>query len=426
MTSPTNRTSRLRRLGGFTRAVDWRFIKSSSIISLGLAAARVIGFAFTFLLARAFSAEDYGYVQYNITLGTIVTIATMPFAQHVLPYFISRSKGNDAQLKGVMSNGWLVLLLLYVGTLVIALPLLAWAGRLNIGVIVIATGLTLFAIYSGLARGFMTSGRMLVMYLSSNLLQMGAVFLAIRVLGADALMPALVIYGLSYIPPILVLLIARPFPISFRLMGIQWAGIREQLRFAAPNWASHALFTLFFAMDILLLERFHDEATVGIYSLTKTIVLVFSFFPQGITMFLMPKVAEGGVNDNRRILINSLAINLIISAAMLAVYALTYQWFIVNFIGEVYFVGMDFALLMAASAVIFGVHAIVTSFLVGRNQPGLETISRIVITLITAAAGFALIPPLGLMGAAWTSLISAAAGILTYPMLMYTRRQTRQ
>lgn len=143
-------------------------------------------------------------------------------------------------------------------------------------------------------------------------------------------------------------------------------------------------------------------------------------------MFLMPKVAEGGVNDNRRILINSLAINLIISAAMLAVYALTYQWFIVNFIGEVYFVGMDFALLMAASAVIFGVHAIVTSFLVGRNQPGLETISRIVITLITAAAGFALIPPLGLMGAAWTSLISAAAGILTYPMLMYTRRQTRQ
>jgi O-antigen/teichoic acid export membrane protein len=408
---------------GLARAVDWQFIRSSSVISLGLAAARVIGFAFTFLLARAFTAEDYGYVQYMITLGTMVTVVTMPFAQHVLPYFISRNKGDAPQLQAAMSSGGFVLLLLYIGTLLIAIPLLTWAGRLNIGVIAIATGLTLFATYSGLARGFMTSGRMLIMYLSSNLLQMGAVFLAIFALGENAIMPALVIYGLSYIPPILILLIARPFPITLRRDLIRWQTIVDQLRFAAPNWASHALFTLFFAMDILLLERFHDEATIGVYGLTKTIVLVFSFFPQGITMFLMPKVAEVSSDNHRRILINSLVINLVIGGAMLAVYALVYEWFIVTFIGAEYFIGMEFALLMAFSAVVFGVHAILTSFLVGRNRPGLETISRIVITLVTVVTGVALIPSLGVMGAAWSAVISAVAGVLAYPILIYLRRR---
>jgi O-antigen/teichoic acid export membrane protein len=419
MTTQTDR--RLRR--GIARVVDWQFIKSSSVISLGLATARVIGFAFTFLLARAFSVEDYGYVQYTITLGTMVTIATMPFAQHVLPYFISRYKADTLQLRAATSSGGFVLLLLYLGTLLIAVPLLVSAGRLNIGVITVATGLTLFALYSGLARGFMASGRMLIMYLSSNVLQMGAVFLAISVLGENALMPALVIYGMSYIPPILLLLIVCPFPIIFSVKSTRWNAIQEQIRFAIPNWASHVLYTLFAAMDILLLERFHDEATVGVYGLTRTIVLLFSFFPQGVTMFLMPKVAEATTCNHRRILISSLLINLVIGLVMLAVYALVYEWFIVTFIGSEYFVGMEFALLMAVSAVVFGIHAILTSFLVGRNQPGLETMSRVVITLVTIIAGIVLIPSLNVLGAAWSAVISAFAGVLTYPILIYLRRR---
>lgn len=417
MTAQTDHQVRRR----FAGLVDWHFIRSSSVISIGLAVARVIGFAFTFLLASAFTVEDYGYVQYMITLGTIATIVIMPYAQHVLPYFISRYKTDTLQLQTATSSGGFVLFLLYVGTMLVTVPLLALTGRLNIGVIMIASGLTLFATYSGLARGFMASGRMLIMYLSSNLIQMAAVILAIHFLGQEAIMPALVIYGLSYIPPVLILLSVRPFPISLRLGSIQWQAIREQLRFAAPNLASHALFTLFFAMDILLLERFHDEATVGIYGLTKTIVLVFSFFPQGITMFLMPKVAEVSSNNNRQILIVSLAINLIISLIMLLGYRIVYEWFVVTFIGAEYFVGMEFAILMAVSAVVFGIHAILTSFLVGRNLPELETISRVVITLVTIVGGLVLIPSMDVMGAAWSAVISAFAGVLTYPILIYLR-----
>jgi Na+-driven multidrug efflux pump len=100
-----------------------------------------------------------------------------------------------------------------------------------------------------------------------------------------------------------------------------------------------------------------------------------------------------------------------------------YEWFIVNFIGAEYFVGLPFALLMALSGIVFGVHAILTSFLVGRNQPALETYSRVVTLVVMAGVGLTFIPQQGVMGAAWASLMSAVIGTLCYPLLLYGRRR---
>ncbi len=405
------------------QSMDWRFIRGSSLISIGIAAARIVGFAFSFLLARALTTDDFGFVQYALTLANVVTIATIPFAQHVLPYFISRYQKEADRLQTVLNTGWTLFVLLSAGTLLVAVPALALIGRLHMGVLVVATGSSAFALYSGLARGFISSGRILFMYLCSNVLQLVAVLWAVWVFGEQSVTPALIIYGLSYIVPIMILLTARPFPVRFRLTNLNRDTAGEMLRFAVPNWGSHTLFALFFAMDILLLEQFHDEATVGVYGLTRTIVLVFSFFPQGITMILMPKVAAPDVIGHRRLLINSLIVTLLVSVIALIGYLVVYEWFIVTFIGAAYFAGLPFALLMALSAIIFGLHAIVTSFLVGRNLPGLETISRVVILVVTIIVGLALIPPYSLLGAALASVLSAAAGIGVYPVLIYVRRR---
>jgi O-antigen/teichoic acid export membrane protein len=239
-------------------------------------------------------------------------------------------------------------------------------------------------------------------------------------LGTQSTLPALIIYGLSYVLPIALLQRIDPFPVAMRLRAVSAAVIRELLRFAAPVWVSHAFFTLSAAIDVLLLERFWGEEAVGVYALTRTIVMGFTFFPQGLTMLLMPKVAGSVEGQHRRILYSSLAINVLVVAVLFGIYLLLYRP-VVTFVGEAYYIGMTFAVVMALSAAVYTVHAILTSYLVGRKQPELETVSRVVNTLVTVVGGLLLIPRLGVQGAAYASLLSAVLATLAYPTLLLLR-----
>lgn len=411
-----------RLLARLRRRIDWQLLRGSSLVTLGITAARVLGFAFSFLLARAFSTEQFGAVQYTITLAGLVAIATVPFVGQVLPWFIGRYRQEPDQLDAVTSSGWLILVALYAGTLLLSVPVLALTGQLDLTVLVIFTGITLFNLYAGLARGFLEPARMLAVYLGSNLLQLVAVFIALQLLGAASTTPVLLIYGLSYVLPIALFELIRPFPIKVARSLVRRETIAAMLRFAAPVWASHALFSITLALDILLLQRFWGEGTVGVYALTKTIVMGFSFVPQGITMLLMPRIAGAQDGGHRRLLSNALAATLLVNTVALAVYLLVYEWFVVGFVGQAYFTGLWFAALMAFSAVAYGFHAILTSYLVGRSRPGLETISRAVMAVVMLLSGLALVPRLGVEGAAWANVLTAAAGMLAYAMVLIRER----
>jgi O-antigen/teichoic acid export membrane protein len=225
------------RLHSALRRVDWQFFKGSAMTTLGIVVARVLGFIYSFLIARAFSTEDFGTVQYTITLATLAALATVPFAEQVLPWFISRHRADRERLEEILRHAWLVLLALYGLTILVALPLL-------------------FNVYLGLARGFLAPGRLLLAYLGSNGLQLVAVLVALRMLGTVSTTPVLLIYGLSYLLPIALLELAWPFPIALGRWRVQRAMLGDMLRFAVPVWGSHALYTLSFAFDVLLLERF--------------------------------------------------------------------------------------------------------------------------------------------------------------------------
>jgi O-antigen/teichoic acid export membrane protein len=409
------------RLHSALRRVDWQFFKGSAMTTLGIVVARVLGFIYSFLIARAFSTEDFGTVQYTITLATLAALATVPFAEQVLPWFISRHRADRERLEEILRHAWLVLLALYGLTILVALPLLNAIGRSPGVVLVIVTGVTLFNVYLGLARGFLAPGRLLLAYLGSNGLQLVAVLVALRMLGTVSTTPVLLIYGLSYLLPIALLELAWPFPIALGRWRVQRAMLGDMLRFAVPVWGSHALYTLSFAFDVLLLERFWGEAVVGVYALTKTIVMGFSFVPQGITVMLMPRVAAGD-GGQRRLLAAALLATLAVSAIGLVVFAALYPWFVITFVGGAYYVSLLFGLLMAASAIVYGLHAILTSYLIGSNRPGLETASRAVMAVVLLASGLVLVPSLGVFGAAWANVLCAVAGVLCYAVMLAVGR----
>ena len=391
------------------------------MMSMGIALARILGFIFSFILARAFTPEDFGFTQYVITLANVVAIGTMPFGQHVMAWFISTYKSDHEKLDLFVSNSWFIMLVLFLGTFVIGIPILAATNNLTIGVLVIFVGFTFFYTYFGIARGFLASKRLLASYLGSNIVQMIAVVLAIMILGDDAVTPALLIYGLSYFLPIILLQVIKPLPIKFQLRKPDFQVVKRLLKFSTPVWISHASYMLYLSLDIILVETFWDNATVGVYALTKTMTATFSFIPWGITMLLMPKVAETDPSQHRTLLKNALGLTGIVNGAVFVGFVIFYEWFITQFFDATYFVGLQFGIAMAASAIMVGVHGIVTSVLVGSNHPEMESISRMMVAIVTFISGMILVPELNVLGAALATLIGTSSGMVTYGVIFFWR-----
>lgn len=415
--SPIARRSLLSQL----KSLDWSFIRGSSLNSLGIAVGRVLGFAFSFVVANAFSSQDYGNVVYVITLAGVLAIVTQPFGQRTMAYFIGKYADERERLAVVMQNMWVVALVLFGLTLLISTPILLASGRFSWELMIVYVGITLFYTYYGIASGFLASWHLLFAYVGSNLVQIVVVALIVYVFQIRDAALVTSIYGLSYLPTLLLLLIFAPLPLSFRLR-VNRAEIRDILTMFAPILISHALYTGYISVDVLMLEHFKDEATVGVFGLTRTLSIIFHFIPGGITLMLMPKVAGMRKGGHRKILLTALLLSVGINVVGGTIYLLLYPWFVTTFFGEEYFIGMDFAFIMALSAILFGIYSVITAVYVGVGRASRETVGRAVMLAVVLVAGLALIPTQGAQGAALASLAASASGFFVYALYLVIPR----
>ena len=404
-------------------ALDLRFLKSSSIIAVGIGLARLTGFGFSLVLARLLSPDDYGFIQYNITMAGIVALLTMPFGQHVMARFIGGSKDDESNLNQFLEASWMILIGLLAVTLVVSIPVLALMGKLNIGVIAVFLGMTFHYAYYGLARGFMADYRLLIAYLGSNVVQLIAIILLYFVFQERTAMPALVVYGASYLVPIVILQLIQPFPLRFRLFMPDRTFVKRILRFSAPIWVSHIGYVFYAGVDVLLIAQFLDNRSVGVYTLTKTLTMLLSFVPLGITTVLLPKVAASRDQSHMSLLRTTVGITLGVNAIILLVMVLTYNWFIGTVFSQEYIVPLAVLLMLAFTEICFGIHAIASAILLGKDKPHWESISRIVVVILSITLGIVLIPRFGLTGAALTLLIGGISANLTYVVLWLMKRE---
>jgi O-antigen/teichoic acid export membrane protein len=403
-------------------ALDWNFINGSIALSAGIAVARILGLAFSLVLARALTPQDYGFIQYSITLAGVIAIGTQPFAQHVLARFTSANSQHGERIQEILNAAWIILLVLFAGTLLVAVPLLAALDQFNVGALVIFAGITLFYTYYGLARGFQANFKLLAAYLASNLVQLVAIVFVVYVLGSRTTLPALLIYGLSYLLPLLLLQVFFPLPVSFRLSLPRRDIVADLLQFSIPIWASHACYILYTGIDLLLLERYASNEAVGVYALSKTLSAVFAFIPMGITTILMPKVASSSSQKHYSLLKNTLLWYVAANAIFLVIYALSYNWVVVRMFGPEYAARPDVFLTVAVATIVFGMHGIISSVLVGSNRPRLETLSLVVGLLAAGLVGFVAVPAYGPTGAAMTMLTGAVLALATYGVIALIRR----
>jgi O-antigen/teichoic acid export membrane protein len=376
-----------------------------------------LGIVFYLVLARVFVPEDYGLVQYSITLGLLIAVGTQPFSQHVMARFIGVYREHDEQLRAILSSMWAILAVLVALTLLLAIPLLLWLDRFNIGIIVVFVGTTLFYTYWGLSRGFLAPTRLTLAYLGSNTMQLVLVVLLIYVLQIDSPMLALTIYGASYLVPLALLQMFWPFPLHTHMASLQLDKIREVIRFSWPIWASHISYMLYASMPILLLEMLASTAMVGVYGVAKTLTMAFLFIPSSIATLLMPKTAGLPRSQHLGLLRKTLLWSLFVNGLGLVIYLFLVEWFVRTMFGAEYLVDSGTYLLLALAMIVRGSGGIITAVLVGGGNAWIETAGRVMSLLLTAGIGWWLIPDYGATGAAAALLAGSVGSIITYGLL---------
>lgn len=398
-------------------------ITDSMMLTIGITMARILGFGFSFILARQLSPENFGFIQYILTLAGIAAIGTQPLVQHVLARFVAKNAQDKEQLAATLHALWFVVLGVIALSILVAVPLLALSGRFHIGVLVIFLGTTLFYGYYGLARGFMASKRLLAAYLGSNLVQIIAIIIVYQFGTVQSPTPALLIYGLSYLLPLVILQVWQPLPLHFQFKLPDKALVIELVRFSLPLWVSHAAYMFYAGMDVLLIAHFTDTASVGLYTLTRTLTSLFGFVPMGLMTMVLPKVASLPQHEHIGVLKRALLIAALANAVALLIFMIGYPWFISNFFGENYIVPIEVVLMLAFAEILFGFHSIITATVVGGSNPQLETLTRIFIVITSFTLGILLIPRLGLPGAGIMVLCCGIVGVTTYTIVGLVRRQ---
>lgn len=396
---------------------DWNFIKGSTIVSMGVAVARVLGLIFSLVLARAFTPQDYGAVQYALTLANIVCIGTQPFVQHVLARFVGKYKDDAAALSEYLMGIWTILLFLTLGTFAVAIPVLLASGNFNLGILVIFIGTTVFYSYYGLARGQGANYHLLAVYLGSNVVQVVVIVLVVYVFGNRATLPALVVYGSSYFLPILIGQVFFPLKLGLRRALPKRETLSALLKFSFPIWITHASYMLYITIDVLLLNFYRGTGEVGVYALSKTLSAAFGFIPLGITTILMPKVAGSQSADHGRLLRNALTMTVAANIVGLVIYGFTYNWFVNKLFGARYVVEPAIFMVVAVANILFGIHQIISSVYVGSDHARRETISLVIGLAAAFIVGLFTVPAYGAAGAATMALVGG-----TVPLLIYAVR----
>lgn len=401
-----------------------RFFKRSLLLAMGFAIARLFGLMFSLLLGRALPTQEFGFIQYSILLAGIMGIGAQPFMQHTLARYISLSRSDPNRLSQVASTALALLGGIILLTLLVITTASALGNSFNLGAVIIFLCLTIYYGYYGLARGFEDSGRLSAVFIASNIIQFIAIFVVYSLLNSRETLPALAIYGLSYIGPALFLTFVYPLPVRFSRHLIDQSTAKELLRFSIPVWLSQALYALTAAGDVFILTNIAGEAAAGAFVFTRTLGLVFDFLPTSIGTLIMPRVAASASSPRRTVIFSSIAI-IALSVVLSIPFLVIYPWFIQTFIQPEYLLPIPTVVIMILGQVAYGLHGVITGALLGQNRTVVGLVSRIILTVCLYIACYALIPSMGIDGAAFANLIAAGIAVLTYPLLISLLRSRR-
>lgn len=204
----------------------------------------------------------------------------------------------------------------------------------------------------------------------------------------------------------------------------QASGLREVIAFSMPSYFANLVQTLNYRLDIFFVSYFVGVQGVGLYSLAVGLAQLLWLVSGAASQVLFPNVAasnDRAASQERTARISRLSFWLsIVLACGVAVLG---DMFLPMIYGVAFRESVPALLWLLPGVVVFSIANVIGSFLAGIGKPHLNLAVALIGLIATITLDFALIPWLGIVGAAIASSVSYL--VTTIAIVYFFARETK-
>ena len=391
---------------------------------------KAVDVAFAMLMLRLLGPENIGKYTFAIIVVGYFEILTN-FGLNTL---LTREVARDRSLGNkYLTNTALLRLLLTTGSApIIALFLVIWGNIEGLdapttwAIVLLAVALVPSNISAALSSLFYAHERMeypaavsVVTTLLKVTLGVAALLSGWGFVGLAAVSIAVNVLTALIFAVLVSTVLFRPHPeVDLRLT-------KEMIGTSWPLMINHLLATLFFRIDIVLLEYIKGPTTVGYYATAYKFIDGLNIIPSTLTIALFPvlsRYAESSSESFTRAYVLAVRLLVIVAMPIAVATAFLAEPIVLLFGGDQYLPHSAIALQVVIWFLPFSyVNSVTQYVLIALNQQRFITISFVVAATFNIAANLALIPTYGYVGASIVTICSEA--VLLVPFLYCVRRR---
>ena len=173
-----------------------------------------------------------------------------------------------------------------------------------------------------------------------------------------------------------------------------------------------AYFAMLFAylvlrIDLLMIQYLQGELSTGLYSIAVAIADVLILVPVAIGTVLFPRLSSLE-NDRERWLLTSRVVHWVILVMVISTGLLLFigSNLLVFLFGQEYSTAVPAMKILIPAVAILGINVVFMNYFASLGMPMISVISPALAAIVNIPANYLLIPIMGIIGAAWASLIS--------------------
>jgi O-antigen/teichoic acid export membrane protein len=198
--------------------------------------------------------------------------------------------------------------------------------------------------------------------------------------------------------------------------------LREMVGAGWPLMLNHFLATIFFQIDVLIIQFFHGDAMVGLYNVAYKWLSALNVIPAFFTMALLPLMSQQAKEDPAALKRNyGLGIKLLFSVAVPVAVSFTFlAWFLTEFLGGREFLpdGAIATQLMIWSIPIGWMNSLTQYVLIALDLQRRITWAFVLAVSFNIISNLILVPTYGYQSAALTTIASEALLLIPFALLL--------
>jgi O-antigen/teichoic acid export membrane protein len=403
-----------------------KFVKDVVILGFVTVITRAKGIVLLMMLSKTLGAENYGiWTQIFVTLSFVAPIAILG-----LPYALARFLPEVKTIQEKREHIWSVFFIIFSTGTLLVLPFLFFeqffASFLHIPVLFIS--LVAFLIVLEILNSFLTDlFRVLGSIWSYAFLNFGLtfgeiLFTAIVLLSGGGLFGAVSVLVLTRILMLFFAIIFLIKKIGFMFPKFNY--VKKYLKFGLPTIFSNLSHWIVQVSDRYFIANFLGVLFVGYYAPAYTIGLIIAMCVPPMILILQPAVSRLFVEKNffetRRYLSYSLKYVLFITVpAAFGLSVLARPILLFSSTLEIATHGYAVVPFIALSIIPYGIYAVFSQVFFLFKKTSTDGLIWIAAALLALILNFILIPKFGIMGGAWSTIITYS--IVLVLTIIFTR-----